>query len=78
MIKKERKIPLSIQKIEALLRRLPDDHPMRDKMKEDLAKSWAGYRGEQSVDYYLSFLQKKNLLFYLILEFLVVTGVSFN
>ncbi len=56
MIKKERKRPLKIQKLEALLRRLPLDHPKHPFVKEELAKSVAGFRGEQSLDYHLSFL----------------------
>lgn len=56
LIVKSRKIPLKIRKLEALLRRLPQAHPKRKVIEEDLAKSAAGYKGEQSLDYYLSFL----------------------
>lgn len=59
MIKKERKIPLIVKQYEALLRRLPIDHPKREIIEEKLAKYWAGFRGEQSIDYYLSFLDSK-------------------
>lgn len=56
MIKKERKMPVKIRKLEALLRRLSLTHPKRKEIASELAKSMAGYKGEQSLDYYLSFL----------------------
>ncbi|MED1204551.1 nuclease-related domain-containing protein [Heyndrickxia acidicola] len=62
MVVKERKIPIKIQKIEALLRRIPITHPKRPLMEEELAKSYAGYRGEQSLDYHFKFLPEKNYL----------------
>lgn len=60
MIVKERKIPRKKLILEALLRRLPQNHPSRPKINEELLKSYAGYRGEQSIDYHLSFLPKDN------------------
>lgn len=54
MIVKERKIPLTIQKLEALLRRLPHNHSKREEIQRDLFKRKAGFRGEESLDYYLS------------------------
>ncbi|HEU5141363.1 MAG TPA: nuclease-related domain-containing protein, partial [Bacillales bacterium] len=59
MIKKERKIPLTIRKRTALLRRLPPSHPKRPQIEKQLAKYNAGYRGERSIEYYLSFLPEK-------------------
>ncbi|OLO37181.1 hypothetical protein BTR23_13690 [Alkalihalophilus pseudofirmus] len=56
MIKKTRKIPLKILKLEALLRRLPSNHPKRNQLKEDLAKNKAGYNGEKAIDYHLLLL----------------------
>ncbi|MED3574727.1 nuclease-related domain-containing protein [Cytobacillus praedii] len=64
MIVKERSIPIRIQKNEALLRRLPKDHIKRQEIEEDLRKRWAGYRGEQSVDYYLGKLPEKDFLIF--------------
>lgn len=58
MIVKERKIPIKILKLQALLRRLPANHPNRERMNEDLVKNLYGYRGEESLDYYLSYLNK--------------------
>lgn len=59
MIKKERKIPLKIEKLEALLRRLPVGHAKRNRVEDELSKSLAGFKGEQSLDYFLSFLPEK-------------------
>lgn len=53
MIVKDRKIPLKIRKLEALLRRLHHSHPKYSEVEEELAKSLAGFKGEQSLDYYL-------------------------
>ncbi|MBP3952564.1 nuclease-related domain-containing protein [Bacillus suaedae] len=63
MIKKPRDIPLKILKLEALLRRLPQFHPSRKKLEDELAKNYAGYRGEQAVDYQLKFLKEDNWQF---------------
>lgn len=61
MIKKERKVPIYIRKIEPLLlRRLVSNHPSRAKLEDEQAKRTAGYRGEQSLDYYLTLLHDKN------------------
>ncbi|WP_052343803.1 hypothetical protein [Bacillus massiliigorillae] len=56
MILKERTYPLLATKYEALLRRLPDKHPKKKIIENELGKIIAGYRGEKSLDYYLSFL----------------------
>jgi hypothetical protein len=60
MIKKERQIPLKIRKLQKLLRRLPKIHPKRTQIEDELAKRMAGFKGEQSIDYYLSFLPSSN------------------
>lgn len=62
MIKKNRTIPVKILKLKALLRRLPRQHPKRRLAEEELAKSLAGYHGEKSIDYYLSFLPREYLI----------------
>jgi hypothetical protein len=71
VIIKERKYPINILKLEALIRRLPYNYPKPQKIEEELAKSLAGYRGEQSVDYHLTFLPNKK---YLILHALRLPG----
>ncbi|MGG4491346.1 nuclease-related domain-containing protein [Metabacillus idriensis] len=62
MIKKELKVSIKIQKLQALLRRLPLHHLMRTKIEEEYAKSMAGYRGELSMDYHLRPLFNKEFL----------------
>ncbi|WP_144061524.1 nuclease-related domain-containing protein [Bacillus sp. 1NLA3E] len=56
MILKERPLPIEIKKEEALLRRIEKNDPRRPKIEENLAKRWAGYRGEKMLDYHLGFL----------------------
>ncbi len=60
MIMKERGIPLAIQTLEALARRLPLHHPSYEIIKSNLAKDKAGLRGEQSLDYYLQELDQES------------------
>ncbi|QNF27103.1 nuclease-related domain-containing protein [Metabacillus elymi] len=60
MILKHREFPLTIEKLEALLLRLPLKHPKIPIIIEDLKKRMAGYRGEEAIDYYLSFLEEKD------------------
>jgi hypothetical protein len=57
---KERTIPWKILKLQALLERLVPDYPKVSLLKENLAKSLAGYKGEKSIDYHLSFLSEKD------------------
>jgi len=59
MIKKERKIPIKLVKLEALDRRISSTHPKKPMISEELARRRAGYNGEKSVDYHLSFLEDK-------------------
>ncbi|WP_170169184.1 nuclease-related domain-containing protein [Mesobacillus subterraneus] len=56
MIVKRRTIPLRILVNEALLRRLPPNHPKRQEILKDLLIIRAGFKGEQDIDYYLSLL----------------------
>lgn len=60
MIVKPRKIPLTILKLQALLRRLPSNHTKIPIITEDLKKRMAGYKGECSLDYQFSFLDPKH------------------
>ncbi|MDM5200438.1 nuclease-related domain-containing protein [Fictibacillus enclensis] len=59
MIVKERKMPLILRKMEALLRRIPDYHPKRKDIEVRFSKYMGGYRGEESLDYPLGFLPNK-------------------
>src|SRR5699024_10649356 len=53
MILKKRKKPLPLVKLEAVIPRLSPQHPHLDEMKQDAAKRYRGYIGEQKVDYFL-------------------------
>ncbi|MBM7693464.1 rubrerythrin [Peribacillus deserti] len=53
---------MKIQQIEALLRRLPRNHAKRPELEVELAKRWAGYKGEQSIDYHLKGLRNHEYL----------------
>ncbi|MCD7035399.1 NERD domain-containing protein [Metabacillus sp. GX 13764] len=59
MIIKERTKPTVMLQLEALLRRLPAQHRKRSQIEADLARYTAGYNGEKSIDYHLSFLPEK-------------------
>ncbi|WP_026694326.1 nuclease-related domain-containing protein [Peribacillus kribbensis] len=63
MIVKDRKVPVRILQLEALLRRLSVHHKKRGEIESDLAKRWAGYRGELSVDFHLNHLDDNYLIF---------------
>lgn len=56
LIRKPRIIPLVILILEALVRRLPPDHPKLPQIQTELAKRRKGYRGELSVNYYLDLI----------------------
>ncbi|MGE8078401.1 nuclease-related domain-containing protein [Peribacillus loiseleuriae] len=55
---------LTIRKMQALLRRLPFDDPNRPLIENDYGKFYAGFRGEASLVYYLSFLDDKPYLIF--------------
>ncbi|MCH1625726.1 nuclease-related domain-containing protein [Fredinandcohnia quinoae] len=64
MNKKELEIPLRVRKLEALLRRLAENHPRYTDISSEYARRMSGYRGEQSLKYYLSFLKEKEYLIF--------------
>jgi len=47
---------MRVLQYQALLERLPQTHPQRNKVESDFAKLLAGYRGEKNLRYHLSFL----------------------
>lgn len=51
-------MPLKMLKLEALLRRLPSNHSKRKDIEEELAKSKAGFKGEQSIQFFLDYLSE--------------------
>ncbi|QKS72638.1 NERD domain-containing protein [Paenalkalicoccus suaedae] len=56
MIIKHRKTPAFFPQYESLLRRLQTNHPMYQRIEEQFSQYKAGFAGEKSVDYPLSFL----------------------
>lgn len=74
LIAKERKKSDKIIKLEAALGRLPLDHFKRQLLEQELRNRLKGYRGEQSLDYHLSFLPNKE---YIILHDLRLSNGTF-
>ncbi|MEH7225333.1 nuclease-related domain-containing protein [Bacillus sp. JJ1566] len=60
MNKKELKIPRRIRKLKVLFKRLEESHPKYLEINDEHGRRMAGYRGEQSLQYYLTFLKEKN------------------
>ncbi|MFC5363621.1 nuclease-related domain-containing protein [Peribacillus frigoritolerans] len=60
LIVKKRKVPLAVRKLRALACRLPSNHPKVPLIMNDLKKMEAGYKGECSIDFPLSFLEPKS------------------
>ncbi|CAH0347314.1 nuclease-related domain-containing protein [Bacillus sp. CECT 9360] len=75
MIAKKREVPLTILKLEALLRRLPLQHPKRVLAERDLAKRNAGFKGEESVDIRFNSLPEKE---YFIFHDLCLNNGTYN
>lgn len=61
MIKKERRIPRKLLMLDALNRRISINHSAKNKIKEEVSMSYAGFRGEQSIDYQLTFIDNPNV-----------------
>ncbi|MFK9091494.1 nuclease-related domain-containing protein [Bacillus salipaludis] len=65
MFAKECLLPLRIQKYEALDPRLIPNHPIRPTLLTEYNNWMAGYKGEKSLDFYLSMLpEEKYLIFH--------------
>ncbi|OAT80620.1 hypothetical protein A6P54_14665 [Bacillus sp. MKU004] len=62
MIKKKPSPTIKILKLYALLRRILPKHPLRHEIEAELRKLEAGYKGELSLNYHLSFLPEKDYL----------------
>ncbi|MDQ0219346.1 NERD domain-containing protein [Peribacillus cavernae] len=75
MIAKNREIPLTVQKLEALLRRLPPNHPRQQQIYRDLTKRKAGYHGEESLDIHLDELSENK---YFIFHDLALSNGKYN
>ncbi|WP_243388543.1 nuclease-related domain-containing protein [Bacillus kexueae] len=55
MILKERKKPIKLLALEALFRRIPQDHIKKECIESELIKRKAGYKGERNLDFHLSY-----------------------
>ncbi|MCC3356067.1 NERD domain-containing protein [Bacillus sp. REN16] len=64
MNKKELKIPRRVRKLKALIKRLVETYPRYQEISDEYGRRMAGYRGEQSLQYYLTFLIEKNYLIF--------------
>lgn len=56
MILKELTPPIITEKLKVLMQRLPTNHPKRKQIEEEYRKISSGFKGQQSLEYYLSFL----------------------
>jgi Nuclease-related domain len=52
----ERKVPIRLKQAEALRNRLLTQHKKSPEIESEIARRRAGFRGEQNLDYHLSFL----------------------
>lgn len=65
LISKSCKKSTKLQQLEALVRRLPNAHPKKLQVSGDLARYLAGFKGEQSIDYYLTTISENDFhIFY--------------
>ncbi|MEH7224971.1 hypothetical protein V7112_14275 [Bacillus sp. JJ1566] len=64
MIKKALEKPLRIRKLKAALKRLLESDQRYQVINDEFGRRMYGYRGEQSLQYYLSFLKEKNYLIF--------------
>lgn len=70
MIVKRRKFPLRIKINDAILRRLPVNHPILPEVIQDSIKTRSGHKGEETLDYYTSLLHED--------EFHIFQGIRLN
>jgi hypothetical protein len=75
LIAKRRTIPLRILVNEALLRRLPLNHPKRQEILQDLLIRRAGLKDEQDMDYYISLLNEND--FYIFQDLRIPLGTNY-
>ncbi|MFS0862223.1 nuclease-related domain-containing protein [Fredinandcohnia sp. 179-A 10B2 NHS] len=60
MIQKDLEIPYRVLQLEAYLKRITESHPRYSDIRDEHSRRFAGYRGEQSLVYYLSLLPQKD------------------
>jgi Nuclease-related domain len=64
LIVKPRGVPLTMQKLQALLYRLPESHPSRHEIEQEYSRRKAGFKGELETDYFLSLLPEEDYLIF--------------
>ncbi|WP_212971619.1 nuclease-related domain-containing protein [Bacillus sp. J14TS2] len=62
MIMKSRTKPLALKKMEAIMKRVSENHWNRKEIETEYKTRLAGYHGEKTVDYHLSLLNPNNYL----------------
>ncbi|MBM7577913.1 nuclease-related domain-containing protein [Jeotgalibacillus terrae] len=62
MILKPRKLPRTIKALESINNRLPQFHPSKAEIEKELGQCMAGFHGEKSSDYYLTFLESDPII----------------
>lgn len=60
MIKKDREKPYRLLSHEAAMRRIPRTHPKYPQIEQEFYRLHYGYKGEQAMDYFSSFLPHEN------------------
>ena len=60
MSENERKVPIRLKQAEALRNRLSVHHKKVPEIENEIARRRKGFRGEQNLDYHLSFLPDSN------------------
>jgi hypothetical protein len=61
---KECLLPLRLQKYEALIPRIPENHPIRPTVLAEYKNWMAGYHGEKSLEFHLSMLPESDYLIF--------------
>ncbi|WP_189655259.1 nuclease-related domain-containing protein [Bacillus sp. HNG] len=77
MNKKELELPFRLRKLEALIGRLSESHPKYQEIIDEFGRRMAGYKGELSIQYYLTFLKEKNYLIFHNLRLPDISGEHF-
>ncbi|RSL29943.1 NERD domain-containing protein [Salibacterium salarium] len=64
MIQMQRVKPMKLCQLESLHRRLDKSHPKQLPVEKALSSHAAGYRGEQAIDYHLTFVRPSHMIFH--------------
>ncbi|WP_077619533.1 nuclease-related domain-containing protein [Bacillus sinesaloumensis] len=77
MRQKELEIPIRVNKIEVVLKRLLKSYPKYQEISDEFGRRMSGYRGEQSLRYHLTFLKEKNYTIFHNLRLPDISGEHF-